>query len=306
MFANLAGSDHRSARAVVAGWLIAVQVLLTASVGAVFCGAGNATEAAPDGVVQVDPVNGQDVIAAVGAATRAADAVGPIELEAAILDTRTGVLALGGHPATPMLSASLSKLLLVVDIVDRRRDEGLVVDQPAIDLIRQALGPSDDFAMNELWTGFDGAGAVQRVSVRLGLTGTVVPEDPSIWGEVTITAADIAQVYRHVLLMPRADREFILGALAAAPAVAADGFDQSFGLLAPRSTGPVVAKQGWMCCWGPTSYLHSAGVVGDERFVVVLLSRQELEEDWQAGRDRLTAVANTVDEVLGAAVDVEP
>ena len=308
MFASLAASGHKSARAVVAGWLIAVQVLLTASVGAVFCGAGSATEAGPD-VIAADSTtaNQNYVIAAAEAVANAADGMGRIELEAAILDTETGQLALGGRAAIPMLSASLSKLIVAVDIVDRRRAEGLVVDPFAIELIRQALGPSDDFAMNELWTGFDGAGAVDRVASRLGLTGTVMPEDPSIWGEVTVTAADIARIYRHVLRMPQPDRDLIIGALAAAPAVAADGFDQDFGLLAPRSTGSIAAKQGWMCCWGTTSYLHSSGLVGDEgRFVVVLLSRQELEEDWQVGRDRLTVLANTVNEVLSAAAGVAP
>ncbi|WP_020107187.1 hypothetical protein [Nocardia sp. 348MFTsu5.1] len=308
MFASLAASGHKSARAVVAGWLIAVHILLTASVGAVFCGAGSATEAGPDVIAADSATANQNYVdAAAEAAANAADGMGRIELEAAILDTQTGQLALGGRPAIPMLSASLSKLIVAVDIVDRRRAEGLVVDPFAIDLIRQALGPSDDLAMNELWTGFDGAGAVGRVAARLGLTGTVMPEDPSIWGEVTVTAADIARIYRHVLRMPQRDRDLIIGALAAAPAVAADGFDQDFGLLAPRSTGPIAAKQGWMCCWGTTSYLHSAGLVGDEgRFVVVLLSRQELEEDWQAGRDRLTALTNTVNEVLSAAVGVVP
>ena len=212
MFASLAASGHKSARAVVAGWLIAVQVLLTASVGAVFCGAGSATEAGPE-VIAADSVtaNQNYVIAAAEAAANAADAMGRIELEAAILDTETGQLALGGRAAIPMLSASLSKLIVAVDIVDRRRADGLVVDPFAIELIRQALGPSDDLAMNELWTGFDGAGAVDRVASRLGLTGTVMPEDPSIWGEVTVTAADIARIYRHVLAMPPADRDLISG-----------------------------------------------------------------------------------------------
>ncbi len=143
------------------------------------------------------------------------------------------------------------------------------------------------------------------MSARLGLSGTTAPADPSYWGQMTITAADLATLYRHVLTMPETDRDLIIGALAAAPPVAADGFAQDFGLLAPRQVGIAVAKQGWMCCDDQTSYLHSAGLVGDEgRFVVVLLSRQQFGQDWQPERDRLTAVASAVYGVLDRATDV--
>jgi hypothetical protein len=134
------------------------------------------------------------------------------------------------------------------------------------------------------------------------LTATSAPVDPSYWGQMTVTAADLTSVYRHVLTMPDPDRDLIIGALAAAPPIAADGFSQDYALLAPRTVGVAVAKQGWMCCDDQTSYLHSAGLVGDDgRFVVALLSRQQFEQDWQAERDRLTAVASAVHEVLDTA-----
>ena len=302
MSANLTASGRRSARAAVAVWLIAVQVVLTASAGALFCGVGGATVEHADIRLPSQRSSEDSVNAASAAAENAAAAAGGIELESAILDPATGALALGGRSAPPMLSASLSKLVVVVDIIDRRREEGLLVGDADLGLIRRVLGPSDDSAMTDLWARFDGPGAVDRVGPRVGFSGTVAPADSSDWGEMTITAADIARLYRHVLGMPRPDRDLILDALAAAPVVAADGFVQYFGLLAAGPPGRSVAKQGWMCCWGQTGYLHTAGLIDrDGRFVVVLLSRQLYEQDWQPARDRLTSVAAAVNDALGTA-----
>lgn len=296
-----------AAHAVVAAWLIAVQVLLTASVGAMVCGMGNAAVPEPLSVVPSGPMPIENDYAtlALAAAEDTAATIDGFDLDAAVLDLTTGVLASDLTASAPMYAASLAKLVVAVDVIDRRRDEGLVVGDEDLELIRRALGPSDDAAMNELWTRFDGQGAAARVSPRLGLTATAAPTDPSYWGQMTITAADLTTLYRHVLMMPEADRDLIIGAIAAAPAVATDGFAQDFGLLAPRSVGTAVAKQGWMCCDDQTSYLHSAGLVGDDgRFVVVLLSRQQFVDDWQPERERLTTVAGAVHEVLDPAASI--
>lgn len=303
------GSAVPPVRTVVAAWLIAAQIVVAASVGALVCGPAGA--AAPGSevtsllVAPSGPVSADYPFAARSAAQAVAAAAGGIDLDVAVLDLRTGVSASSLPTPEPMFAASLAKLVVAVDLIDRRRAEGLVVGAPDLELVRRALGPSDDAAMNELWERFDGQGAAERLSVRLGLTATAAPVDPSYWGQMTISAADLTTLYRHVLTMPVADRELIIGALAAAPPVAADGFTQDFGLLAPRRVGQAVAKQGWMCCENQTSYLHSAGLVGDDgRFVVVLLSRQQFEQDWQPEKDRLTAVAGAVHEVLDQAADV--
>lgn len=297
-----------SARTVVAASLIAAQVLVAASVGAVVCGPAGADAPRPAAnsllVAPSGPMSGDYPFAALTAAQAAATGVGGLDLDVGILDLRTGVSAFSTSAPVPMFAASLAKVILIVDVVDRRREEGLPVGDTDLELMRRALGPSDDLAMNELWTRFDGQGAAPRVSTRLGLSGTAAPADPTYWGQMLITAADLTAVYRHVLTMPNADRDLIIGALAAAPAVATDGFAQDFGLLGPRTVGIAVAKQGWMCCGedGRTAYLHSAGLVGDDgRFVVVLLSRQQLEQDWQLQKDRLSAVADAVHDVLDTA-----
>jgi hypothetical protein len=200
-----------------------------------------------------------------------------------------------------MFAASLTKVVVVVDMVDRQRTEGVVVTDADRDLIRSALGPSDDLAMDDLWTRFDGQGAIGRVSARLGLSGTHPPSDPSYWGEMATSPDDIVRLYEHVLAMPGPDRDLILGALAAAPPVAADGFAQDFGLLAPGAVSAPIAKQGWMCCFDTTAYVHSVGLIGeDHRFVVALLSRQPYDDDFVTARDGLTAVAAAINQVLSA------
>lgn len=220
------------------------------------------------------------------------------ELGVAVLDRATGKIATGTRGDEPFYTASVSKVVVAVDILHRRRSTGLAVSDEDLDLIRRALGPSDDNAMNVLWTQFDGPGAAARVSARLGLRTTSAPEDPTQWGQMSTSAADMVRVFRYVLEgMPAEDRDLLVTSMAAAPAVATDGFNQAFGLLAPEvrtAGGPdTIAKQGWMCCFTGQYYLHSAGAVGDgHRFVVVLLSRIARGPGWEAARAELTAVAD--------------
>lgn len=241
------------------------------------------------------PAPAEPARAAVDAAQAAAQR--STQLGVAVLDRVTGETAVGPRGDEPFYTASLSKLVVALDVLDRRRTEGLSVTDDDIALIRRALGPSDDSAMNDLWVRFDGVGAAARVGADLGLTGTTAPEDPSQWGEMSVPATDLLRLYAFVLDdLPAADRDLVVGALAAAPPTAADGFDQAFGLLDPVVDGPgapgAAAKQGWMCCFSGQYYLHSAGVVGpDERFVVVVLTRIPRGPGWAAARAEVTAVA---------------
>lgn len=246
--------------------------------------------------------------AAVDAALATADGSSALDLRVAVLDRGLGELALGPGASEPIYSASLSKLLLAVDMLDRRRLEGLEVTEHDVDLLRGALGPSDDDAMNDLWSRFDGADAAGRVAQRLGLTGTRGPENPSQWGEVEISAEDYLRLYQHVLGWPEAERTLVLGALAAAPAVAKDGFAQDFGLLQAGNPASALAKQGWMCCFGGRYYLHSAGLVtgpavasGQARFVVAALSIQTQGAGWEGARERVSAAVAALSSVLAQA-----
>jgi Beta-lactamase enzyme family len=186
----------------------------------------------------------------------------------AVLDLSTGDLETDGDDQ--FYSASLSKLMLVVDMLDRDVDMSTSDDQ----LVARALSLSDDNAMDALWEKFDGPDAMSRVADDLSLPNTSTPDDSSQWGETEVSPAGFARLYQHILTeMTPDDRDVIVSDLSAAQPTAADGFHQFFGLLGQPVD--VYAKQGWMY-YGSKLYLHSAGVVhtstGD--YVVVLMTIQ--------------------------------
>jgi hypothetical protein len=242
--------------------------------------------ATPEPVVVPPPVSPRVVVEA------AERAIGPgMRLSVAVLDMTTGELAEGGNGKQPIYAASLSKLILAVDMLDRRRIEGLPIDDSDFRLVRRALSRSDDDAMNALWGLFDGPGAIGRVADRLGLTATSAPDNVNEWGETMVSAADLARIYRHILRdMPAEDRRVIVDALCAAEHVAPDGFDQFFGLLVHGPSTSVYAKQGWVS-YRQGYYLHSAGVVHTQATdcAIVLLSVQSAAAS--TARHRLSTVA---------------
>ncbi|TWP45795.1 hypothetical protein FKR81_38130 [Lentzea tibetensis] len=216
-----------------------------------------------------------------GALASAVDAAGgKLDLGLAVLDLRTGTLV-DSYGDQPFYSASLSKLILAVDMLQGPQSDD------DLSLLTRALSASDDTAMDALWTSHDGMDAVSRVASLAGLTGTHAPDDPSQWGEVVVTANDVTRLYQYVLASTGL-RDFIVPALSAAPEIAADGFDQEFGLL---GTG-AVTKQGWMYYLPSDVYLHSAGVV-DDRYAVALLSVDQ-SGSWQAARSRVNAVTSAL------------
>ena len=225
------------------------------------------------------------------------------QLAVAVFDRATGELAVGSRGHERFYTASLAKLIVAVDVLDRRRTEGLQVSDADLQFFARALGSSDDSAMSALWEKFDGAGAMARVTARLGLEGTAAPRRTGQWGEVEVTASDYATLWRYVLDdLPEDDRNLLLADIAAAPATAKDGFDQAFGLLSPdiRDGYQTFAKQGWMCCFSGQYYLHTAGAAGpDKRFVVVLLTRQPRTKGWPAARQELTGITTQATAALG-------
>ncbi|MFC5061632.1 serine hydrolase [Actinomycetospora atypica] len=219
-----------------------------------------------------------------------------VEVGIAVLDRRTGTLATNDAGASPFNSASLSKVLTVVDALTN----GDEVTDDDRQLMQAALGPSDDDAMNTLWSTSGGSSGITRIVDGLGLQDTTVPDDASQWGEVQLSPRDMASVLRFVVegLAP-ADRDFVLTAMSAAPARATDGFDQAFGLLDPERRGPAAAKQGWLCCLDDSVDLHSAGLPDEAgRFVVAIFSQQPF--GYPAARSVLDDASAAVRDVLGA------
>ncbi|WP_394612998.1 serine hydrolase [Lentzea sp. JNUCC 0626] len=240
----------------------------------------NTSDIGPSAISDISAADISDIAAAGGAS----------DVGLAVLDLQTNV-TVSSQGDKPFYSASLSKLILAVDALQRPLSDDDVA------LIDRALSLSDDNAMDVLWTRFDGMGAIGRVATAAGLTGTHAPDDPSQWGEVVITANDMVRLYHYILNSPQvnsAQRDVIVGALSKAPATAADGFDQAFGLLGV--TG-VYAKQGWMYYLPADVYLHSAGVL-DGRYAVAVLTTNPTGS-WTTARDSINAVSTAVLAKLG-------
>jgi len=213
-----------------------------------------------------------------------------MDLGVAVLDLTTGQLVSGRNGAKPFYSASLSKLILVVDMLDRRAAGEVAIPDEDLELVDRALTLSDDGAMDVLWTAFDGMDAMGRVAERAGLTATRAPEDPTQWGETEVSADDMVRLYQYVLTeLAPTDRDLVVGELSHADRDAADGFDQFFGLLG-NGTHDSYAKQGWMYYFPNDVYLHSAGVV-DGQYAVAVLSVQS-GVTTETARERLDDVTS--------------
>ncbi|MEX5720246.1 serine hydrolase [Geodermatophilus maliterrae] len=189
----------------------------------------------------------------------------------------------GPAAVRPFPTASIVKLFVAEEVLHRVRTGQLSLEPRDWRLLQDMIRSSDDPAVSELWDRFGGTQMVRDVAARYGLKGTRPPADPTQWGETITTARDLA---RFLALLPTvaapADATTLLVWMRTATPVAADGFDQRFGVFGTAPGRPAV-KQGWMCCLGGNRHLHSVSVVGTR--VVVLLS----EVPRSVGYDRATA-----------------
>ena len=189
-------------------------------------------------------------------------------------------------------AASMVKLFLAEDILHRARAGRLTLAPADFRQLQAMIRHSDDPAASALWVRFDGAAAVTDVAARYGLTGTAPPTVPGQWGQSSTTAQDLARflAWLPVIAHP-ADAGALLVWMRTATPVAADGFDQRFGLFGTAPGMPAV-KQGWMCCVSGNRHLHSVAVVG--RRVVVLLSEVPRSVGYDEARTALTAAAAAI------------
>ncbi|MBM7789442.1 hypothetical protein [Tenggerimyces flavus] len=164
----------------------------------------------------------------------------------AVFDRQTGQFTEQLNTAMQFRSASLVKLLLVLDFLWNR---GPTYDIPAADRTRLdvMLQRSDDAAASHYWSTLGGSAVINRMVPRLGLQNTAPPPSthPGFWGYVAISAADVVRIYRYILdQAPAQVRDYIMGNLHAAKRCGTDGFDQYMGI--PSSFNrPWAIKQGW-------------------------------------------------------------
>ncbi|MGH3768788.1 MAG: hypothetical protein ACRDTX_27175 [Pseudonocardiaceae bacterium] len=196
-------------------------------------------------------------------------------------------------------SMSVVKLLIALDALARNNwaspDDGMRQE------LHQMLANSDDQIASNLWTAGGGPAIVNRMASLLALSGTRPPEDPGEWGDTLITPQDMVTVYRYITdQLPRPDQDLILGALADTPKIAADGFDQYFGIPDGMPKSSWAVKQGWGTS-GSQAVMNSTGVVGpDWRYVVVVLAAAP-ENSYSALPAAVTAGAGALANLVGAA-----
>jgi hypothetical protein len=209
-------------------------------------------------------------------------------LGAVILDQVSGATSLSVNANRQFSSASLVKLMIAIDALDRGASE---TDR---ERLSRMLSVSDDDLASSFWVE-GGPGIVPRVVALVGLEGTEAPELPGRWGEVKVTPNDMVRVYMYILhRMPDADRSLIVDALAQAPEYAADEFDQYFG-IPDGLTAQWAIKQGWGNN-DRTMVLHSTGLVGPGwRYVVILLTEHPLGSGWRTSANSVTAAARELE-----------
>ncbi|MFN2478004.1 MAG: hypothetical protein ABR615_02375 [Pseudonocardiaceae bacterium] len=188
-----------------------------------------------------------------------------------VFDLQTGAVLTSHNAGQQFAAMSVVKLLIALDA--SARNDWATPDGAAQQEIHQMLAASDDEIADRLWTAGGGPDIVTRMVGQLGLTGTQPPDDPGAWGDTLITPQDMVTVYRYITeQVPVPDRDLLRGALADAPRIAADGFDQYFGIPAgiPHTTWAI--KQGWGTS-GSQAVMDSTGLVGTHlRYVVVVLA----------------------------------
>jgi D-alanyl-D-alanine carboxypeptidase len=246
---------------------------LAAPIGA---GDVNAVEVAPKAVALDVPLLPGETVAAAPRPTSSG-----IELGAVVYDRRTGKDVLLDEPDRQFESASLVKLLIGLDAMERGEPTSTVAHM---------LSVSDDNEANRLW-GAGGAGRiVDKWAKRIGLTATRAPANPNKWGDTTTTARDVAAIYRYLFDHPNGD--VVVKALHAMTNFGADGFDQRFGIPNAANGRRWAAKQGWACCSGKRT-LHTTGLVGEnDRYIVVVLTSHSEKSTWASASKVVTKIAS--------------
>ncbi|TQN43034.1 beta-lactamase family protein [Blastococcus colisei] len=268
--------------------LVVGEVLLPPDRRAV-AGGPPATQVVPAVVAAYPPVGTLAVVVA-----RQHVPVAGLSIRAAEARSARLAAATAGNAAAdrPFPTASMVKLFVAADVLHRARTGRLSLrpDDPV--LLQEMIRSSDDPAASTLWVRYGGGQMVTDVARRYRLTGTAPPAVPGQWGQAMTTARDLA---RFLALLPTVahpdDATAILSWMRGATPLAADGFDQRFGVFgtAPPQTA---VKQGWMCCVDGNRHLHSVGVVGSR--VVVLLSEVPRATGYDAARAALTAAAEPI------------
>ncbi|MFD4182587.1 hypothetical protein [Rhodococcus sp. NPDC058514] len=180
----------------------------------------------------------------------------------AFIDRESGVYLGAGDSDVTFPAASVAKLFIADDYLYRNAAAagpgGAVLGG-----VVTMLASSDDGPAELLWMSGGGPEVIARVAGRYALSATSAV---GAWWDTAVTAADVARYYDGLLSgdggLPESARRLMIAGLQASGPVAADGFEQDFGVWAmlERLGGPGI-KQGWMATRDRTIRL-STGFAG--------------------------------------------
>ncbi|MFG1646573.1 hypothetical protein ACGFMK_40395 [Amycolatopsis sp. NPDC049252] len=214
----------------------------------------------------------------------------PGKVSVLVHDRKSGEDVVSYRPETTYTSASLVKLLIAFEALRQGTEP---------DVVAEMLSRSDDNVASRLWANLGGPAIVSGWAARIGMRSTRPPADPAHWGSTIVTAADLVKLYEYLMdKAPEGTRQVVLRALDAATQHGADGFDQFFGIPGAVTAADWAVKQGWSCC-DPGRNLHTSGLVGGRRYIVVVLSAQSADTGWPTASDRVTAVVKALSGPLG-------
>jgi len=162
-------------------------------------------------------------------------------------DFRTGAVLVETKPRRQFQAASLAKILIALDYLERHKPLAGLHDEGRAHL-ESMLRLSDDDVPNDIGDFWDHVGegeVITRTADQLQLSDTQPPVLPGHWGYTATSAQDMARIYRHLLQESETGfGQFILTQLRGIAMRAKDGFDQSFGIPSAMP-GPWAVKQGW-------------------------------------------------------------
>jgi hypothetical protein len=288
-----AALPHRARRAVLPG-VVAGVVAGTLALASLPDGTASPMAAGTSvSFVDVSDDAGSADASAVVAELDAAAAAAGGSVSVVVLDA-DGDLVLASGADEPAYTASLVKLLVVARLMQLDECGALDLTARDVGLMEAAVTSSDDDAMSRLWVEHDGDRLVTDLADELDLTSTAAPAAAGQWGQATTTAADLATFLSSLdQVLDTDDTATLLGWMRSATDTAADGFDQTFGLLSGSAGDGVAAKQGWMAGAGDSRQLHSAGVLADGT-VVVLLGEFPGSTSWASAKAALDSAAAAV------------
>ena len=224
-----------------------------------------------------------DTTDAVEAAVDAANLTGVTE-SVLVMNRQSGSVTTSINADAQVPTMSLVKLMLAADVIDQAGGVDQVDDDTLAQLHRM-IAVSDDSIAQSFYDA-DGRGAIiTRVASNYGLTGTTPAPNPRYWGDVRVTARDMASLLFQLLSSPFSGLWFTQ-AMEAAQDNGADGFDQNFGMNAVPGTG---SKQGWGCCLDDVLAIHSVGFTAGQIVVVLSTSKPDAAPARLGTAQQLTA-----------------